>query len=527
MRLSTLSLLATSLLVGAPLAAETLEGQPCVFNFNDQPWFLLRTSAGALIPAPGLMPAQLPNGLPPAMGTPVAATGMVADGSGGATGRLHLTYRGKGGGIYDIGLFDRKAGKADGGEWRVRHLNPGGAAAQGRPATLLAGGDLRVVYRDVDGGIVDLPAQGGAAIQLNLGGRTDAPAAGGDPVQIATPGAREVFYADADGIIWCLYEEDSKWSFAKLSNGGATLAPAAGGPLTVFASSDALNLVYADAAGKVFAISRELATAAWSSRQLNAGGDGVTSAPAAAVGRSGAAIACLPTEDGGFRVAYRTAGGGLVQIRHLGEAFKVLQLNDGGLTKARKAVSDPAFQPGLAGGGCFLNFVDDEGDLSLCAAGDGSDKSWSSATVFEHKAIATRGGLETKAESKGDGKAATGSQAVECKQATGALAPSSAVLVAVLADTGERVMEAVDAFVAKQVADHQSREAQGKLVGRDLAKVTSALAGAGDRAKEAVDGFVAKQEADLQSRREQGKVVGRDLARIIGKDATRFLNRWH
>lgn len=50
---TTLPLLATSLLVGAPLAAETLERQPCVFNFNDAPWFLLRTSAGALIPAPG------------------------------------------------------------------------------------------------------------------------------------------------------------------------------------------------------------------------------------------------------------------------------------------------------------------------------------------------------------------------------------------------------------------------------------------------------------------------------------------
>ena len=45
------------------------------------------------------------------MGTSAAATGQVADASGGATERLHLTYRGKGGGIYDIALFDRKAGK--------------------------------------------------------------------------------------------------------------------------------------------------------------------------------------------------------------------------------------------------------------------------------------------------------------------------------------------------------------------------------------------------------------------------------
>lgn len=135
MRHSMLFLLPPCLLAGAPLAAETLEGQPCVFPFNNKPGFMVRTRTGALIPAPGLMPPELLHGLPPAMGTPVAAAGRVPDGSGAATEELHLTYRGKGGGRYDIGLYGRKAGSEEGGEGATSA--PLAAAGRGRRPDLM------------------------------------------------------------------------------------------------------------------------------------------------------------------------------------------------------------------------------------------------------------------------------------------------------------------------------------------------------------------------------------------------------
>lgn len=65
------------------------------------------------------------------------------------------------------------------------------------------------------------------------------------------------------------------------------------------------------------------------------------------------------------------------------------------------------------------------------------------------------------------------------------------------------------------------------IAGQNPAVVlTTVLADLGSRAKETVDAFVAKQKADAQSRREQGKLIGRDLGRIIGKDATKALERF-
>ena len=74
MRQSTLPLLAACLLAGAPLAAETFDGQPCVFQFNNHPRFIQKTSTGALVPFTGLVPEEWLAGVPKATGTPTAAS---------------------------------------------------------------------------------------------------------------------------------------------------------------------------------------------------------------------------------------------------------------------------------------------------------------------------------------------------------------------------------------------------------------------------------------------------------------------
>jgi len=157
----------------------------------------------------------------------------------------------------------------------------------------------------------------------------------------------------------------------------------------------------------------------------------------------------------------RTSTGALVQVPDLLPAELLRGLPPVMGTPA--AASGPV----LDGEGCFLTYVDEAGDLTLCSDQDGSDKSWTSLTVFRKEDLKPAGKLAQAVETKAEAAA----PAVESKQTTAAPASPVAVLATVLAKTGERARDSVDAFVAKQVADHRSRQAQGKLVGLGLARV--------------------------------------------------------
>jgi hypothetical protein len=472
MRPSILPILATTLLVGAPAAAQTLTGAPCAFTFNGTPVQILRTDAGALVPE-GLVPAEAIQSLPLAIGTPAAASGVVTSVSrpGGprtAHRELHLTYRSKGGSLYDLGLYGRPADRDEGGEWRCQRLDTRDCdALLGTPSTLVFNEELRLVFRDWEGVIFDFPAfRAKDLVRLNgAGGLTQAPPAGHDPVQVAVAGSRNVFFADADGIIWRLWQKGEGWDFQKLSNGGATQAPAALGPLAAFCCGPSLHLVYADPRGAIFDLDFDLERSAWGLRQLNEDGVGATKAPLAAAQAS--PIACLAGDSGDYRVAYRTADGAIIQIRRQKGAFHADQLNAGGLTSSPKARHDPALQPQGSGPGCLLTYVDEAGDLTLLVE-EGGGKAWSSVNLVRHQDLSARVKPGPRSE---PGFALESKDAGASAAAPAPAGKPAAAKAGQVADAADGLNQLLAKWAEKQSDDASSRIDQGKLFGRDLVRL--------------------------------------------------------
>jgi hypothetical protein len=322
---------------GPSRSPSRIVGKPCLFCDYFAEWrsfpAVLLDSEGRLSCGGNLLNLGGATQAPAAAGPPVV-TATRRDQKAGP--QCHFTYRGSGGAIHDL-WFDRFREKD---RWHAEQLNAGGhtwaPAAAGDPSGAEAEGVFHVTYRDPDGGVQDLWNEGGwRNRRLNMDDATGAPPAAGEPAQLVLPGERHVVYRDAAGGLQDLCF-DGAWRASRVVPADGSGAPQAAGDMALARAGRVLHLAYRGRDGGIQHLWHDQA---WHRQRLNAGGSaepGATAAPAAA------GEPCLRVADGGrLRVTYRDSGGTLQDLRFDG-GWRVQRLNNGGLTPAPPAASDPA-----------------------------------------------------------------------------------------------------------------------------------------------------------------------------------------
>jgi len=307
-------------------------GKPCLFSDYFAEWrtfpAILRDAQGRLACGRNLLNCGGATQGPPAAGTPAVTATRRSRRFGP---QCHFTYRDTAGGIQDL-WFDRHREKD---RWHVDQLNAGGRTwappAAGDPSGAEVDGSFHVTYRDAAGGIQDVWSDGDWHVRrLNLDGATPAPRAAGEPVQLTLPGERHVVYRDAAGALQDL-RYDGAWRAEPVGGAGT---PAAAGDPAVAKAGRTIHLAYRDPDGGLQDLWFD---GAWHRQRLNGGpaGDGRTAAPLAQ------GDPCLRVVDGTtLHVTYRDADGNLQDLAG-NDSWQVRRLNNGGLTGAPPAASDP------------------------------------------------------------------------------------------------------------------------------------------------------------------------------------------
>jgi hypothetical protein len=152
------------------------------------------------------------------------------------------------------------------GHWNLQQINLAGSgkttgpAAGGDPSFFVYSNQAHVLYRDAIGTIWDSWYDGDGhwkLQQINLGGngKTTGPAAGGDPSSFVYSNQSHVLYRDESGMIWdSWYDGDGHWKLQQINLGGngKTTGPAAGGDPSSFVYSNQSHVLYRDESGVIW-----------------------------------------------------------------------------------------------------------------------------------------------------------------------------------------------------------------------------------------------------------------------------------
>jgi hypothetical protein len=206
--------------------------------------------------------------------------------------------------------------------------------------------------------------------QINNGGVTNTPPAAGRPsflrpyIPIGKYYSTDFFFRDQQGFIQHVYFANNVWRNDVINGGRSTNAPlAVGDPVTMNCivkpgNWTILDCVYLDVNGGISHV--YWTNGVWKAEQLNGGKNtSVTSAPAAG-GNPSSLNTTLPGVGFVLDYVYRDVDGNLQHIYWLNNAWKTEKLNNGGVTNAPLASSDPS---SWAGWGLDYSYTDNFGNI--------------------------------------------------------------------------------------------------------------------------------------------------------------------